>query len=73
MNALLNRLRRLWRPDLPAFWMALVFNGLSSLVTALAHGMDSASSLRLVLAVVALLNVMAGAFWAHRLWVQTRP
>ena len=73
MSALLIRLRRLWRPDLPAFWMALVFNGLSSLVTALAHSMDPASSLRLMLAGLALVNVGAGAFWLHRLWVQTRP
>ncbi len=73
MNALLIRLRRLWRPDLPAFWMALVFNGLSSLVTALAHGMEPLSTLRLVLTLLALVNVGAGAFWLHRLWVQTRP
>ena len=73
MNALLNRLRRLWRPDLPAFWLALAFNGLSSVMTTLAHGMEPLATLRLVLTLLALVNVGAGAFWMHRLWVQTKP
>jgi hypothetical protein len=71
MKALMIRLRRLWRPDLAAFWMMLAFNGLSSVLATLAHGMEPSATLRPVLGLLALVNVAAGAFWMHRLWVQT--
>jgi len=73
MKALMIRLRRLWRPDLAAFWMVLAFNSLSSLLATWAHGMDPSLALRPVLGLLALANVGAGAFWMHRLWVQTAP
>ena len=42
-------------------------------MTTLAQGMEPLSNLRLVLTLLALVNVGAGAFWMHRLWVQTKP
>ena len=73
MSNLVVRLRRLWRPDLSAFWLVLTFNALSTVLATLAHEMEPSAAMRPVLGLLALVNVGAGAFWMHRLWIQTKP
>ena len=73
MNPLADTLRRLWRPHRPAFWLVLVFNALSSLLVLIIQVADPAPAGRWGLGLLALGNVVAGAYWLARLWREGSP
>ena len=72
MTGLHDRLRRLWRPDRPAFWLVVAFNLLSSVLVLIVQIADPAPGARVVLALLALANGVAGAVWLTRLWRETQ-
>ena len=63
----MDKLRRLWQPTNPLFWMMLGFNVLSSLCTWALRALPRNSVGLLVIAGVALLNVACGLLAAWKL------
>ena len=60
--------RRVWRPDQPAFWMALLFNGVSSALVLWDRHADLEGSAQTVVLLLALANSLLGLWWLKRLW-----
>ncbi len=63
----MNKLRRLWQPRKPLFWMMVAFNVLSSLCTFVLQTQPLNSLGLLVVGSVALLNVGCGLLAAWKL------
>ena len=70
-NSWTERLKRLWQPRNPLFWLMLVFNGLSSVMAWTLQLVPLTGPARGMLAVLALGNAAAGAVLLWRLWHQT--
>lgn len=62
--------RRLWQPRRGLFWLMLAFNGLSSLCAWALRALPLNTVGQLLLAFVALLNVVFGLLAAWQLWRQ---
>lgn len=60
--------RRVWRPDQPAFWMALLFNGVSSALVLWDRYADLDGAAQTALLLLALANSLLGLWWLKRLW-----
>lgn len=60
--------RRIWRPDQPAFWMALLFNGVSSVLVLWDRHADLDGMTQTVVLLLALANSVLGLWWLARLW-----
>ena len=63
----MERLRRLWQPSKPLFWMMVAFNVLSSLCTWAMRALPLNTFGLLLIGTVALANVAAGLLAAWRL------
>ncbi len=63
----MDKLRRLWQPDKPLFWLMLGFNLLSSLCAWALRALPLNTVGLLVIASVALLNVACGLLAAWKL------
>ncbi len=64
--------RRLWQPRSGLFWLMLAFNGLSSLCAWALRTLPLSAVGHLLLAAVALLNVVFG-LWAAWQLLRTEP
>lgn len=63
----------MWRPREPLFWLALVFNALSSVMTTVLWVWQPVGGLRLALALLALANTLLGAWALLQLWRKGAP
>ena len=63
----MDKLRRLWQPRNPQFWLMLGFNALSSLCTWLLRSQPLNTAGLLIVGSVALLNVAFGLVAAWKL------
>lgn len=63
----MDKLRRLWQPDKPLFWLMIGFNGLSSLCAWALRTLPLNTVGLLLVASVALLNVAFGLLAAWKL------
>ena len=61
------KLRRLWQPDKPLFWLMLAFNVLSSLCTWVMRSLPLSKGAVLLVGAVALGNVALGLLAAWKL------
>jgi len=68
-----SRLKRLWQPRNPLFWLMLVFNLLSSTMAWFLHLAQPVGALLLVVTLLALVNALAGMVLLWRLWADTAP
>ena len=66
-----SRLRRLWQPRLPAFWLVVFFNVVSTALVLLDKGLSLPWGVRVWVLLLALLNSILGMWWLSRLWKQT--
>ena len=66
-----SRWRRLWQPRLPAFWLVVVFNLVSTGLVLLDRGLSLPWGVRVWVLLLALLNSALGMWWLGRLWKQT--
>ncbi|MGS5086425.1 hypothetical protein ACVC7V_07925 [Hydrogenophaga sp. A37] len=73
MTSPLSFLRRLWQPRHPLFWLVVVLNLLSSIMTTLLMVLQPQGLLRGVLTALALLNTLAGWWLLARLWRGSAP
>jgi hypothetical protein len=69
-SRLRSSLQRLWQPGRGAFWLVLVFNGLSSVLAWTLHLAEPSGSLQIVLTILALANAAMGAWMLSILWRQ---
>ena len=67
----LQRLRRLWQPREPLFWVVVALNALSSLMTSVLWVLQPKGLLFVVVVTLALLNSVLGLVMLARLWRQT--
>ena len=63
----MNKLRRLWQPTRPLFWLMVGFNLLSSMCTWVMRSQPLNSVGLLLIGTVALVNVACGLLAAWRL------
>lgn len=63
----MDKLRRLWQPAHPLFWMMVAFNALSSLCTWALRALPLNTLGLLVVGTIALANVAAGLLAAWKL------
>ena len=61
------KLRRLWQPDKPLFWLMLAFNVLSSLCAWVMRSLPLSTAALLLVGALALGNVALGLLAAWRL------
>lgn len=61
------KLSRLFQPRNPLFWLMLILNGLSSLLSWMLHTQDLRTPFVMVLALFALANALIGIWLAIRL------
>lgn len=68
-----QRLKRLWQPRNPLFWLMILFNGLSSVLAWVLHLAAPQGWMLLLLTVFALGNALAGIGLLWRLWAESAP
>lgn len=68
-----SRLKRLWQPRNPLFWLMVAFNLLSSTMAWFVHLVQPTGAVLLVVTLLALVNALAGMGLLWRLWVETTP
>lgn len=66
-----TRLKRLWQPRNPLFWLVLMFNLLSSGMAWFLHLAQPTGVLLLAVTLLALANALAGMVLLWRLWAST--
>jgi hypothetical protein len=66
-----SRWRRLWQPRLPAFWLVVVFNLVSTTLVLLDKALSLPAGVRVWVLLLALVNSVLGIWWLGRLWKQT--
>ncbi len=69
----MTRLKRLWQPRNPMFWLMLAFNGLSSVMAWVLHLGQPTGAMLWGLTLLALGNALAGMGLLWRLWADERP
>jgi hypothetical protein len=73
MNLVGRSLRRFWQPRRGLFWLALVVNGLSSVLVLLIQTGQVAGPMRLLLGLLALSDTLLGWWLLRRLWIEAGP
>lgn len=69
----MGRLKRVWQPRNPLFWLMLAFNGLSSVMAWVLHLAPPTGAMLWGLTVLALGNALAGMGLLWRLWTDAPP
>jgi len=68
-----SRLKRLWQPHKPLFWLMVAFNLLSSVMAWFLHLAQPTGAVLWVVTLLALVNALAGVVLLWRLWADTAP
>lgn len=68
-----QRLKRLWQPRNPLFWLMIFFNGLSSVLAWVLHLAAPQGWMLQLVTVLALGNALAGIGLLWRLWAESAP
>lgn len=63
-----SRLKRLWQPHNPLFWLMILFNGLSSVLAWVLHLAQPQGAGLVILTLFALGNALAGMGLLWHLW-----